>query len=382
MISKQAIKLFKSLNIPKYDDLGNSIFNPVTDLPCFGDWNVYLSERSRGKTTNLLLLGMCCFYTDGIQIQYIRQYDDMLTPSKLNSLFDVIIDNKYIEKMTDGEFNSVKYYRREWFFVHINEHQEIDAECETPFCHCLGINKESSYRSTYNAPHGDFIIFDEFMRTDKLYMSDEFVLFNNILSTIIRKRTTAQIFMLGNMVDISNPHLLEMGILDIVRKMPRGDFKKIDADGTLICIKSISMDNIHDKQFSISKYFPWKTAKMVGITGAGGKWALKMYPHAPRDDFQIVDKAQIECDEGLICREIRAYKNGLYVMFYPLYKPLENRVSYTLNDELPFNTMRRYGLGYTDTDKYVYKLIKIKHVYFSDNVTGDRVYTYLKNIKK
>jgi len=382
MITKQTIKKFNSLNIPKFDELGNSIFNPVADVPCFGDWNIYISERARGKTTNLLLLGLCSYWCDGVQIQYIRQFDDMLTPSKLNSLFNVILDCKYIEKLTDGLYNSVKYWRRCWYLVHINENQEIDAEDEKPFMHCLGVNKESSYRSTYNAPNGDFIIFDEFMRADKMYLPDEFILLNNVLSTIIRKRTTAQIFMLGNMVDISNPYLLEMGILDIVRKMSRGDFKKIDADGTIICIKSIKLENINDnKKIKLQKYFPWLNAKMAGITGSGGKWAIKIYPHAPHDDFKIIDRATIEIDDGLICRELRLYKNGFYVMFYPISDILENRVLYTTDTEKPFTILRRYGLGYTKTDKFIYTLIKMKRWYFSDNVIGDRVETYIKNIK-
>lgn len=381
-MNKQTLKLFQSLEIPKFDELGNSIFNPVTDVPCFGHWNVYISERARGKTTNMLILGLCAYWVEGIQIQYIRQYDDMLTPSRLNSLFNVILDYKYIEKITDGQYNSVKYWRRAWYLTYVNpETMEIESEDPNPFCYCLGINKEASYRSTYNAPNGDFIIFDEFMRADKMYIQDEFILLNNILSTIIRKRETAHIFMLGNMIDITNIHLQEMGIVDIVRKMNRGEFKKIDADGTIICIKSIKMENINDKKLSISKYFPWRNAKIAGITGIGGKWALKMYPHAPHEDFQILDRAQIECDEGLICRELRVYKNGLYVMFYPIKTSLEDKVTYTLNAELPFNTMRRYGLGYTETDKYIYKLIKIKHWYFSDNTTGDRIETYLKQIR-
>lgn len=382
-ITKKAIAIFKSLNIPRYDGDGNKIFNPVEDIPGkqFGDWNILNSARSRGKTTNILLLGMCCNIADGTQIQYIRQYDDMLTPSKAQDLFDVIIGNGYIARLTDGKYNNVRYFRRRWYFVHINESGEVDESAQEAFCVCLGINKEHDLRSTYNAPRGDFIIFDEYMRADKMYIRDEFIIFNNLLSTIIRDRTTANIFLLGNLTDITSPYLLEMGLLDTVRKMSPGDFKHYDVDGTIINVFYIPTANKHDKsKGTISKYFrAWTNSKMVGITGGKGNWALKIYPHAPREDFKILDRAQLECDDGYICRELRQYRDGYYIMFYPLEKPLEGKVTYTYDTSLAFSVMRRYGMGYTDTDEIVYTLINRRRCYYSDNVTGERVENFLKN---
>lgn len=382
MISKQAIQLFNTLNIPKYDNDGNKIFNPVSDIPSknFGDWNVLLSARSRGKTTNILLLGMCAHQTDGVQIQYIRQYDDMLTPSQAQDLFDVIIGSGYISKITGGRFNNVKYYRRRWYLVNLDEHGEVKDEEQEPFCVCLGINKEHNLRSTYNAPHGDYIVLDEFMRADKMYMRDEFVVFNNLLSTIIRDRTSAVIFMLGNLTDITSPYLLEMGLLDTVRKMSEGDFRHFDVDGVVINVFYIPTVNRNVKdRLAISKYFrAWSNSKMVGITGGRGNWALKMYPHAPRADYKIIDRAQWECDDGLICRELRLYNDGYYVMFYPLSMPLDDRVTYTRNTDTAFSFMRRYGLGYTHTDDVICQLINRRRCYYSDNTTGERVAAYIR----
>ncbi len=383
-ISKTAISLFKSLNIPKYDKDGNKIFNPVEDIPGhqFGDWNILNSSRSRGKTTNTLLLGMCWHATDGIQIQYIRQYDDMLTPSKAQDLFDVIIGGGYIEKITNGKYNNVKYWRRRWYFVKISpETGEVIDQAPDAFCVCLGINKEHDLRSTYNAPKGDFIIFDEYMRADKMYLRDEFIIFNNLLSTIIRDRTSAVIFLLGNLTDITSPYLLEMGLLETARKMQPGDFKHYDVDGVVINVFYIpTVNKKQTTKAKISKYFrAWNNSKMVGITGGKGNWALKIYPHAPRDEFKIIDRAQIECDDGYICRELRQYTNGYYIMFYPLNEPLDDRVIYTRNTDQAFSYMRRYGLGYTQTDEVICALINRHRCYYSDNVTGERVTAYIKS---
>ena len=367
-------KLYKSLNIPA------TVFNPLRDNPRAGDWNVILSPRGVGKTTNMLLLGMCQHETDGTEIQYIRQYDDMLTPSKLTDLFDVILQYHYIEKITGGRWHNVRYYRRRWYYCNIDENGDEIERDENPFMVCLGLNREHDLRSSYNAPQGDFIIVDEFMRADKLYLRDEFVILNNLLSTIIRKRTTAKIYLLANLVDITCPYLSEMGINDIVKSMKFGDFRQLKNGETVlnICMLKPPEDGDGNK---FNKYFSvWRNNKMTGITGANGVWAMKMYPHAPHSDFMIVDRATIECRDGYVIRELRKYSNGLYVMFYPIDEPIPERVIYSRDETKPFNKMRRYGMGYTDTDKLILTLINRRRWYFSDNTTGERVETYLKNL--
>lgn len=368
-------RLFNSLKIP--DD----VFNPVRALSGrVGDWNVILSPRARGKTTNLLLWGMCENWTKGAVIQYIRQYDDMLTPTQINNLFEVILQFGYIEKITDGKYNSCKYTRRRWYYTRVDDSGEEVERANEPFMVCLAINREHDYRSTYNAPKGDFIIVDEWMRADKMYMRDEFVLLSNLLSTIIRDRVTARIFMIANLVDITCPYLTEMGIHEIVRVMTFGEFKQIKVDDTVISILLIAAEKHKSK--AKNKYFGvWQNAKMTGITGAKGVWALKIYPRAPHDkEYEIIDKAQIQVADGFICREIRKYDDGLYIMFYPLYAPLDNRVTYTWDTSQSFGTLRRYGLGYTLTDETMKELLKRKKCYFSDNATGERVDAFLKKI--
>lgn len=369
------IKLYNSLKIPK------NVFNPVTDITAAGDWNVILSPRGVGKTTNMLLLGMCEHEINGTEIQYIRQYDDMLTPSRLANLFDVILQFGYIAKITNGRWTNVKYTRRRWYYCNTDSDGKTVEIDTVPFMACLGINREHELRSSYNAPQGDFIIVDEFMRADKMYLRDEFILLANLLSTIIRKRTTAKIYLLANLVDITCPYLSEMGIADIVKSMTFGQQKQLTSGETVLNIVLLSPDT--KTKNTATKYFaPWANNKITGITGTRGVWALKMYPHAPHDSgFIIIDRAQIQCQDGYICREIRKYPTGFYLMFYPLNQPATDRVTYTVDDSLPFTTLRRYGMGYSETDKIVIDLIRMKRWFFSDNTTGERVETYLKNIR-
>lgn len=87
------VKECKKLGIPK------DVYTPF-NLP-FNEAKYFIecSERSIGKTTNWLLLGMILNKMYGIQIQYIRQIIDMIMPKNMK-LFDTILEHHYIEKIT------------------------------------------------------------------------------------------------------------------------------------------------------------------------------------------------------------------------------------------------------------------------------------------
>ena len=90
-------KEFKKLKIPK------EVYNPLSIPMEWSKFNVLLSPRSKGKTTNILLMGLIFNKLYGTVLQYIRSSYDMITPSKAGSLFSVIQQNGYIEKLTGGE---------------------------------------------------------------------------------------------------------------------------------------------------------------------------------------------------------------------------------------------------------------------------------------
>lgn len=69
-------------------------------------------------------------------------------------------------------------------------------------------DKSTSY------PNITTIVFDEFL-TRGSYLKDEFILFTNVCSTIIRQRNDVKIFMLGNTVNKYSPYFSEMGLSNI-----------------------------------------------------------------------------------------------------------------------------------------------------------------------
>lgn len=367
--------LYKSLNIPTGLEDGTLLFNPLEDIGKHGDWNVILSIRAKAKTTNMLLLGLCKYWVNGIQTVYIRQYDDMLTPTRLNSLMDVIKKFNYIEKVTNGEFNDMIYRARRWTLVK-RESGEIVKEDERPWCICCAINKEAELRSTLNVPDGDHIIIDEFCRADHLYMKNEFVVLCQLLSTIIRKRTTAKIYALGNGVDYTCPYFADMCITSEIKSIKPRETKYVSNGETVINISLLQDTDSFGRKVK-SRYFPWQSGMFASINGGGKTWSIHSYPHAPSGEiYSILDRGYFDTPQGWICREIRRYSHGDYCMFYEVESPEDGRVQYSQNTSKPCDDLHRYFMGQSKTDKYVQQLVKLHYCYYSSNEVGEIMDAY------
>ena len=87
---------------------------------------------------------------------------------------------------------------------------------ETPFAFGFAITSQEHDKST-SYPNVRTILYDEFL-TRNAYIPDEFVLFCNVLSTVIRQRDDVKIFMLGNTVNKYCPYFKEMGLNNITKQ--------------------------------------------------------------------------------------------------------------------------------------------------------------------
>lgn len=370
-----AEQLYKSLNMPTSLSDGTLLFNPIEDIGKHGDWNVILSIRAKAKTTNMLILGLCKYKVAGTQTVYIRQYDDMLTPKNLNSLMDVIKKFDYISKITGGEYNDTIYRARRWVLVR-RENGEIVSEDGRPWCVCVAINKEADLRSTLNVPDGDHIIIDEFCRADHLYMRNEFVVLCQLLSTIIRKRTTAKIYALGNGVDYTCPYFADMCITNEIKTIKPHETKYVTNGDTVINISLLQDTDSFGRKVK-SRYFPWQSGMFASINGGGRTWSIKAYPHAPSGEvYTILDRGYFDTPYGWICREVRRYNSGDYCMFYDVESPEDERVQYTQNTSKPCDELHRFFMGNSRTDKYCMELIKQHYCYYSSNEVGEIMNAY------
>ena len=87
-------------------------------------------------------------------------------------------DGRYIKDMTGGVYNSIYTHWKKSYFCYIDENGERTKTAEKPFLQFLSLDRNRDYKSTYNAPTGDLILFDEFISDH--YPPNEFVKFMDL----------------------------------------------------------------------------------------------------------------------------------------------------------------------------------------------------------
>ena len=138
-----------------------------------------LSERRFGKTTNCLLPMIVDYWLNGVRGHYIRNESSEVTRAVISHLFGVINKEGYIDRITNGTYNSVDYIPMA-HAMHLCKRDENGAileRDENMFCYVMSCDKSETYKSGYNPPSVGIIIFDEFCSTTR---QNRLIEWNNI----------------------------------------------------------------------------------------------------------------------------------------------------------------------------------------------------------
>ena len=357
----------------------SEVFDPLK-LPYNRDkYFVICSERSIGKTTNILLFGMVAHEVQGTQIQYIRQTEVMLEPKNMRQLFDTVLAFDYVSKITKNKWNSVLYYARGWYYCNRDEAGKVTDQDTKPFMFCLAINRNIIYKSTYNAPDGDIIIFDEFI--SKFIPQDEFVDFCDLVKTIIRERQQPIIFMLGNTIDRYHEYFSEMELLQISTTMPLGQHTEtITPDGTPIYIEFATREKTEEKRTLNRLFFGFRNKKLGAITGSD--WAITPMQHIDKTDEPelITRNLYISHEDYYINLElVQSEKYGLHVLAHFAKQPYADSHIYSLDYMLDYRY--RFRFGSDKLDRLIWTLYERKKFYYSNNSVGALVEKYVSRCK-
>lgn len=183
-------------------------------------YNFIIGERSNGKTTAVLRHIVRDYYETGRRGAIVRQMDEDIKGHKGASLFAGMIDGGMIDELTDGEYQGVKFYKRAYHLGKQDEAGNWSYEKE-PFAFIFAISQSVHYKSN-SYPNVGTVMFDEFMRQDHMYLVDEPFLFINLLSTIVRERDDATVFLIANTVSWNSPYFKAFGLKNI-SQMKQGE---------------------------------------------------------------------------------------------------------------------------------------------------------------
>lgn len=337
-------------------------------------YNVIFGERSNGKTYSVLKYGLERYAENREQMAIVRRWQDDFTGKRGASMFDALVSNGEISRETGGEWTGVYYYGSRWYLCKYEGDKRITDE--KPFAYGFSISSMEHDKST-SYPDITTICFDEFL-TRTTYLPDEFVLFMNVVSTIVRNRTNVKIFMLGNTVNRYCPYFTEMG-LKHVKEMKPGDIDLYRyGDSELTVAVEYTATNKHGKESDL--YFAFDNPKLSMITG--GSWEIDIYPHCPVKftPGEILFTYYIEFSGDLLQCEIVQHEDLFFTFIHRKtteIKTQETSIVYSPDFSPRPNYKRKITKPTNNLEKRIAEHFIKDKVFYADNEVGEIVRNYL-----
>lgn len=343
------------------------------------DYNMIYGERSNGKTTAVLEYGLDDHINSGYtnQLAIVRRWEEDFKGKNGQQMFENVVHLGWVEQKTKGKYNSIYYYSQRWFLCAYDEFGNKTAQAEEPFALGFSITSEEHYKST-SYPKIKTILFDEFI-TRQYYLPEEFVKFQNLLSTIIRLRTDVKIFMCGNTINKFCPYFAEMGLSGI-KKQKRGTID-IYTYGDSTLKVAVEYSDFPSKKKASNKYFAFNNPKLEMITHGG--WEIDIYPHLPvkYKPKDVVYFFYVIFDGEMLQGNIICVEDKTFLYFHRKTTPIkDNNTQIVYQQQTDYRRNYRVSIlkPYSKVDRYIADLLNRKKAFYQDNEIGEIMNNYIK----
>lgn len=338
-------------------------------------YNIVIGTRSNGKTYDWCRDVITEYMQSRTPSAYIRRLDTMLEAANIATLFDPQLD--LIKKLSDGKYNTI-IYKTHAFFLARYEDTKTGGRVKTaqdtkPFCRTYAIN---TFETTKGADRGKVysVCFDEFI-TRSFYLTNEFVLYQQLLSTIVRNRPGVKFWLIANTVNKSCPYFREMGISHI-RDMQPGqiDVYRVGKTDHKIAIEYCEYTGA---PASVSEYYAFDNPELRMMTA--GSWEIASYRHPPKKlgRDRIVISCWLEFEDQMLQGDVHMHDGFPVLHWHPcsILDPDDRRdkIIYIQAEHADGNPLHQYTLRARPTraQDLIARLIAERKTFFADNETGE-----------
>ena len=363
----------------KKTKIDNAYYSLDNILKKQADYNIIFGERSNGKTYACLLYSVKKFVESGYneQTALIRRYREDIKGKRAETLYSALETNNEIEKITNGEYTEVYYFAGKFYLSNYDTELNKHITLPKPFAYSFALSEMEHDKST-SYPDVTTIIFDEFI-TRRYYLPDEFILFINTLSTIIRQRDNVKIFMLGNTVNKYCLYFKEMGLKHI-EKMEQGTIDLYQfGSKLLIAVEYAENKNANKKS---NKYFCFDNSDSVKMI-ISGSWELAIYPHLniSYDKNDILFTYFIEFNDNILQCEIIEKSGNVFTYIHEKTTPIHNNntdLIYSLTHNEKNNDRRKLLSSATKLETKIARFYATEKVFFQNNEVGEMIRNYIR----
>ena len=342
---------------------------------------IAFGERSNGKTYQALEYALTQFVRHGGQTAVLRREKEDFKSKRAGAYWDNLVCNgegvNRVKELTKNKYDTITYYAGKWFLSYYDEELNKYINSPEPFAYAFALS-DMEHEKGNSYPKITTIIFDEFM-TRKGYLPDEFVLFMNTISTIVRQRDNVKIIMCANTVSRYCPYFDEMG-LKHVRQMKKGaiDIYNYGDTGLRVAVEYCDSPNT----FKASDvYFAFDNPKLKMITG--GEWEIDIYPHL-QNKFEASDvqfSYFVLFNEYILQADIVIKDNEAFTFIHKKTTPIKRE-----NQDIVFSTEANQKSNYfgkltkpvNKAGKKIYWFFAANKVFYASNEIGEIMNHYLQ----
>lgn len=358
---------------------------PILDIDAH--YRMIIGKRSNGKTYVVQKFCLQKYHETGRAVAIVRRLAVDFTSKTGQNYWEGVVNDGLIEEYTDGKYDSVFYQSMRWWFCKRDPETGKKMLSPKPFAYFFPLNTwEHDKGPSY--PDINTIVFDEFISTVGMgYLRDEFVIFMNVISTIIRQRDEHfDIFMLGNTINMYGcPYFQEMGI-DHIKYMKQGTIEVYKYGDTG---NSVAIEYVHDRDdidsTPTNSYYAFNNPKLDMITH--GAWEVDVHPHlTPELYYKYADVKykyyMIYEGELLQCNII--VKDGyFYTYIHEKTTPIpKNNKSLIYTQEHFADKLHRRSIfkPMTEKEKRIQWFFKHDRVFYQNNMVGEIVANFLRDM--
>ena len=338
-------------------------------------YNIIVGERSNGKTYAVLKEILEQYFNNRSQGAIVRRWQDDFKGKRALAMFAPLVTDNVVYKLSKGQWDRIDYRSGCWYPARYDEDTDTIVRGDDPIAYAFALSSMEHDKST-SYPRVKTICFDEFL-TRGYYLVDEFVLFMNVISTIVRQRTDVVIYMLGNTVSWSAPYWTEMGIKHI-KDMNQGsiDLYEYGESGLKVAVE-YCQSTADSKKSNI--YFAFDNPRLQMITS--GAWEIALYPHLPvKYKHKDIKGVFFICFEGdtLQCELVYSDHNP-FIFIHRKTTPIkdyDNDVIFSVNNDYRMNHYQSLIRPRDKRTQIIAFLFKQNKIYYQDNEIGEIVRNY------
>lgn len=358
-------------------------------------YNLIMGERSNGKTYDACVNMIKDFWNGQMiseiqQSVYVRRWKDDLKAANAKLIFNSLVYNGFgnnvISEITGGEYDNVIYKQKAWYLAKTADDDTIQCHPQ-PFCYAMTLSDVEHDKST-SYPYVYTMYFDEFipMRGEGGHLVNEWVLFTNVVSTVLRRKHNFRVFLMANTINKQDMYFTEMGLYN-VKNQPQGTIELYRYGNSELCVavEICAKSKTSEAKKAADAFFAFDSPQLSMITA--GAWSMDIYPHCPYKfkSTDIVGRFFIVFDDVIMENKIIQHDDDCFIYVterdVPIVKDNEELI-YSPNYDPRPNWRRKITMGFTEAEKKIQTLIKMDKIYFENNSIGDLFDNYIEWCKK